>query len=75
MPPSPRTALLCSLSLAATALASPLPQLRGVQGVDDQSAVDALRAAGDVAGLDLRYATLARERSCSKSVRYVSLRM
>ena len=59
----PRTSLLCSLSLAATAaaLASPLPQLRGVQGVDDQSAVDALRAAGDVAGLDLRYATLSRE--------------
>ena len=35
------------------------PQIRGVQGVDDQTATDALR--GDTAALDARYATLSRE--------------
>ena len=37
------------------------PQIRGVQGVDDQTAVDALRAMGDIEGLNLRYKTLARD--------------
>lgn len=66
-PPRAR-ALLLALPLLVAATAPPgrarpasLPQLRGVQGVDDEVAVDALRAAGDAAGLDARYAALERD--------------
>ena len=55
------TATLAAAAGAAAAAPLRLQALRGVQGVDDQTAVDALRAAGDDAGLGLRYATLARE--------------